>query len=129
MNSEQHQLVCRGIRGATRVTANTRKDILVATKELLEKMVHANGVETERLTGVFFTTTSDLNAEFPAVAARQLGWTRIPLLCGHEMSVPGSMSLVIRVMMLYNTERSQEEIVHVYLGEARSLRPELEPLQ
>jgi len=129
MNNAQGRLLCRGIRGAIRVAANTRKDILAATKELLEQMVEANQIEPERLAGIFFTTTSDLNAEFPAVAARQLGWTHIPLLCAHEMSVPGSMSLVIRVMMLYNTERSQHEIVHTYLGETRSLRPELEPLE
>lgn len=120
-------MFCRGIRGATKVAANTRKDILAGTSQLLRKMVEANHVEPDTIAGIFLTTTSDLTAEFPAVAARQLGWTSVPLLCGHEMTVPGSMPLCIRVMMLVNTERSQSEIVHVYLGEARALRPELEP--
>jgi len=122
-------LLCRGIRGATKVAANTRQDILTGADELLRKMVEANQVEVDKIAAVFFTTSNDLNAEFPALAARRLGWTSVPLLCGHEMNVPGSMSLCIRVMMMYNTDKTPREIVHVYLREARALRPELEPVE
>jgi chorismate mutase len=122
-------LLCRGIRGATKVAANTRQDILTGADELLRKMVEANQVEVDKIAAVFFTTSNDLNAEFPALAARRLGWTSVPLLCGHEMNVPGSMPLCIRVMMMYNTDKTPREIVHVYLREARALRPELEPVE
>lgn len=87
-------------------------------------MARANAVEVDAIAGVFFTTTGDLNAEFPALAARELGWTDTAMLCGHEMAVPGSLQRVIRVMILWNTTRAPDQIVHVYLHEARSLRPE-----
>ncbi|MCX8126369.1 MAG: chorismate mutase [Dehalococcoidia bacterium] len=118
------QLPCRGVRGATVAPANTREAILNSTKELLNEIVRANGVEIDDIAGVFFTTTSDLNAEFPALAARELGWTETAMLCGHEMNVPGSLPRVIRVMVLWNTAKSPSQIVHVYLHEAQSLRPE-----
>jgi len=87
-------------------------------------MVRANKVKIETMAGIFFTTTNDLSAEFPALAARELGWTDTAMLCGHEMAVPGSLPRVIRVMMLWNTAKSSSEIVHVYLHEAQALRPE-----
>jgi chorismate mutase len=113
---------CRGIRGAITVAANTREDILAATQELLRRMIEANGVEADEVASVLFTTTPDLDAEFPAVAARRLGWSEVALLCGHEMNVSGSLPKCLRILMLVNTERRAEEIVHVYLKEARNLR-------
>ncbi|MEE8174186.1 MAG: chorismate mutase [Dehalococcoidia bacterium] len=113
---------CRGIRGAITVEANTREDILAATQELLRRMIEANGVEAEEVASILFTTTPDLNAEFPAVAARRLGWSEVALLCGHEMDVSGSLPKCLRILMLVNTERRAGEIVHVYLKEAENLR-------
>ena len=113
---------CRGIRGAITVAANTREDILAATEELLRKMIEANGVEADEVASVLFTTTPDLDAEFPAVAARHLGWSEVALLCGHEMNVSGSLPRCLRILMLVNTERRAGEIVHVYLKEAENLR-------
>lgn len=113
---------CRGIRGATTVGANTKKDILAATKELLHQMINANGVAAEDVACVLFTTTPDLNAEFPAAAARELGFSQTPLLCSHEMNVPGSLPMCLRILILFNTEKSAEEIVHVYTKGAKGLR-------
>ena len=114
---------CRGIRGAITVTANNKERIIAASKELLEKMLQANGIEIDEVAAIFFTTTSDLNAEFPAAATRELGWPQhLPLLCGHEMNVPHSLPHCLRVLMLVNTERGAEEIKHIYLREARKLK-------
>lgn len=113
---------CRGIRGATTVENNTREDILAATKELLQEMIEANELKSEDIAYAYFTTTPDLNAEFPAVAARQLGWTNVALLCGHEMDVVGSLPKCLRVLVLFNTEKSADEIVHVYVKGAENLR-------
>ena len=113
---------CRGIRGATTVDANTRDDILAAAKELLQKMVQANGVQEEDVACILFTTTPDLNDAFPATAARELGLSQVPMLCGHEMNVPGSLPMCLRILVLFNTEKSAEEIVHIYIKGARELR-------
>lgn len=113
---------CRGIRGATTVESNTVAEILSATKELLIKIVEANGINEEDIASIIFTTTNDLDAEFPALSARQLGWNNIALLCTHEMKVPGSVSQCIRVLLLCNTEKKPNELVHVYLKGAVSLR-------
>ncbi len=113
---------CRGVRGATTVKSNSGAEILEATRELLMKLVEANGMNVEEVACVIFTTTSDLNAEFPALAARQMGWKDIALLCSHEMQVPGSLPYCIRVLMLYNTDKKGSELVHVYLKEAVNLR-------
>lgn len=113
---------CRGVRGATTVKSNSGAEILEATSELLLKLVEANGMNVEEVACVIFTTTSDLNAEFPALAARQLGWKDIALLCSHEMQVPGSVPYCIRVLLLYNTDKKASELVHVYLKEAVNLR-------
>jgi chorismate mutase len=115
---------CRGIRGATTVDANTREAILQASTELLSQMVLANDVQPEDVASVFFTTTQDLNADFPALAARQMGWNDVALLCGHEMDVPGSLTMCLRILLHVNTEKRPQEIVHVYLRGARVLRPD-----
>jgi len=117
---------CRGIRGATTVDSNTREAILEATRELLGEMVRANGVRTEDIASAYFTTTPDLNAEFPALTARNdFGWQNVALMCGHEMSVPGSLPMCVRILLHVNTERTQNEICHVYLRGAAVLRPDL----
>jgi len=115
-------IACRGIRGATTADINTKESILDATKELLEKVIAANSIEQPQVAAIFFTTTPDLNAEFPAAAARAMGWTNTALLCSHEMSVPHGLPGCIRVLILVNTEKQPEELVHVYLKEATTLR-------
>ena len=115
---------CRGIRGATTVDSNSREAILDATRELLDRLVDANSVETDDIASALFTTTPDLNAEFPAVAARERGWSDIALMCGHEMNVPGSLRMCLRVLLHVNTERRASELVHVYLKGATVLRPD-----
>jgi chorismate mutase len=116
-------LRCRGIRGATTVTENTREAILAATRELLALLLQHNEVALEDITSAFFTVTEDLNAEHPALAARQLGWDDVALLCAREIAVPGSLGRCIRVLLHVNTEKSLEEIRHIYLREAVVLRP------
>ena len=114
---------CRGIRGATTVPANKKRSILAATKKLLLTMAQANKIETGDIGAILFTTTSDLNAEFPAAATRELGWSpNLALLCAHEMSVPGALPRCLRVLMLVNTDRRSDQITHVYLGEAKNLK-------
>ena len=115
---------CRGIRGAITVPENTEETIIATTKELLQRMIKVNEVKISDIACILFTTTSDLNAAFPAAAARRLGWTQVPLLCGHEMNVPGSLARCLRVLVLFNTDKRNEEIVHVYLGGAETLRDE-----
>ncbi|NJP06229.1 MAG: chorismate mutase [Chloroflexaceae bacterium] len=115
---------CRGIRGATTASANTREEILTATRELLTHLIETNDIEVDDVASVIFTTTPDLNAEFPAIAARELGWTNVALLCGHEMTVPDSLPRCIRILIHWNTTRRANEIAHVYLREAQVLRPE-----
>jgi chorismate mutase len=116
----------RGIRGATTVPENTREAILDATRELLEHMVQENDIHTEDVASAWFTTTPDLNADFPAIAARQfLGWAHVALMDAHHMNVPGSLPMCLRVSLTVNTSRRQDEIVHVYLRGARVLRPDL----
>ncbi len=116
---------CRGIRGATVVENNTKEDIVEATRELLMEVVERNGVEVEDVSCIIFTTTRDLNAEYPAAAARELGWNHVALLCAQEMAVPGSLAGCLRILMLWNTEKSADEVHHVYLKGAKELRPDL----
>ena len=116
---------CRGIRGATTADANNKESIITASKELLEQIIKANNINIDDIATIWFTTSTDLNAEFPAVAARSLGLTRTAMLCGHEMNVPGSLPQCIRVLMLVNTDKRNDEMVHVYLHEAEKLRPDL----
>jgi chorismate mutase len=119
---------CRGVRGATTVEANTRDEILMNTRQLLALMIRANGIEPEDVASAMFSVTSDLNAEFPALAARQLGWLDVPLLCTYEVDVPGSLRRCIRIMIHWNTEVPQHEIRHVYIKDATRLRPDLSKL-
>lgn len=114
----------RGIRGATTVAANTPEAILDATTELLAEMMRANDLRVGDVASAFFTTTRDLNAEFPAVAARKLGWHDVALLCGHEMDVPGSLGMCLRILLHVNTGKEPQELVHVYLRGAEVLRPD-----
>ena len=119
-------MACRGIRGATTADANSSQAILEATRELLAELIRQNDIHKEDVASAYFTTTQDLNAEFPAVTARNdFGWTNVALMCGHEMAVPGSLPMCIRVMLHVNTEASQEQVCHVYLRGAAALRPEL----
>ncbi len=122
-------MTARGIRGATISEENTKERIVRATRELLEAMMKANGLRKDDIACAFFTTTKDLNAEFPAVAARQMGWTDVALLCGHEMDVPGALAKVVRIMLVANTEKKPEALAHVYLKEAAKLRPEMKKVR
>jgi len=112
----------RGVRGATVADENTRESILTATTDLLEALVTANDINVDDIAAAYFTTTSDLNAEFPAAAARQIGWEHIALLCSHEMNVPYAMGNVIRVLLLVDTEKSAQELNFQYLKGTDKLR-------
>ena len=114
--------VVRAIRGATTARENTKESILESTRELLEEIVKVNDLQQEGIISAFFTTTQDLNAEFPPVAARKLGWVNVALMCSHEMLVPAAQVKCIRVMVHFNTDKSADEIVNVYLREAVNLR-------
>jgi chorismate mutase len=118
-------MMVRGIRGATTVENNSREEILEATRELLSAIVEANAIEHDHVASIIFTTTVDLNAEFPAVAAREDGWTDVALQCMHDMNVAGSLSRCVRILMHVNTERSNAELQHIYLRGARRLRADL----
>jgi len=117
-------LACRGVRGATTVAENSKEAILQATREMLYIIVRANEMHSQDVASAIFTTTTDVNATYPALAARQLGWYDVALMCGHEMQVPGGLPRCIRVLIHWNTARSAREIVHVYLREAKNLRPD-----
>ncbi|HEY8649225.1 MAG TPA: chorismate mutase [Candidatus Limnocylindria bacterium] len=116
-------MTTRGIRGATTVAANDRLEILARTRELLETMVRLNGLRSEDIASVWFTVTDDLDAEFPAFAARELGWSDVPLMCGREIPVAGALPRCIRVLITWNTAKGQSEIRHAFLHGARALRP------
>jgi chorismate mutase len=124
MNKEDKCMWVRGVRGATLAGENTRESILAATREMLEKLVAANGMQVEDIASAFFSTTRDLNADYPAIAARQLGWKDAALMCMHEMDVPHGLPRCVRVMVHWNTTRRADEIVHVYLNGAEALRPD-----
>lgn len=117
--------MCRGVRGATTVEANTPQAIVRATRELLEAIVDANALDVGDVGSVLFTATADLNTAYPAVAAREIGWTQTPLFCVQEMAVVGSLRRCIRVLLHWNTDSAPSEIHHVYLRDARVLRPDL----
>ena len=118
-------MTVRGIRGATTVGEDTPEAILDATEELVKEIVAANGIRSEDVASALFTVTPDLRAEFPAAAARRMGWTMVPLLNFTEIGVPGRLERCIRVLLHVNTERAQNEMIHVYLRDAVSLRPDL----
>jgi chorismate mutase len=120
-------LLVRGVRGATTVEANTADAILTATRELLAAMVQANGIVEDEVASVFFTTTADLNAVFPAAAARQFGWRRVALMGSQEADIVDGMPRCIRLLIHWNTGKSLDEIQHVYMHGAEKLRPDLYP--
>ena len=112
----------RGIRGATTADDNSKEAILEATTQLLEGLVEANDIDADDVAAALFTTTKDLNAEFPAVAARQMGWDYVALMCGHEMAVPDAQRHCIRVLVLLNTDKAPDELSNIYLKGAANLR-------
>ncbi len=126
-------MAVRGIRGATTVESDDAAEIEASTSELLSRLIDANDIDPADIAGVWFTTTTDLGAEFPAIAARKLGWTEVPLLCGHEMNVvetnPRSIPKCIRVMILLNTERPASEMKFVYLRRAAEIKADLDRLR
>jgi chorismate mutase len=120
-------MLVRGVRGATTVEANTVEAIREATRELLAAMLKANEIDAEYVASAHFTMTPDLNAEFPATAAREdLGWTDVAMLCGHEMNKPGALPMCLRILLHVNTEKPARDMRHVYLKGARRLRPDIE---
>lgn len=120
-------MFCRGIRGATTAEQNEQEEILAATRELLRAIVQQNDLRIDDIASGFFTVTADLDAAFPALAARQLGWSEIALMCMREIPVPGSLDRCIRVLLHVNTTRGPSELRHVYLRKAATLRPEFVP--
>lgn len=118
-------MAVRGIRGATTVDENTVEAIIEATEELLHDMTLHNEIDPDQIASALFTTTTDLNAAFPAYAARRLGWLTVPLMCGHEMNVPGDLTHCIRVMLHLNTDKPQKAMRHSYLRGAVALRRDL----
>lgn len=116
--------VTRGLRGGTTVDSNEASAIVDRTRELLRLLVEANDIHPEDVASVVFTVTDDLDAEFPAIAVRSLdGWEEVPLLCGREIPVPGSLGRCVRVLLHWNTGRAQKDVRHVFLRGARELRP------
>ena len=114
----------RGVRGATTVEVNTREAILTATRELLCLMIEANGIEPDDVASAIFTTTIDLNADYPALAARALGWHDAALMCMHEMNVPHGLPQCIRILLHWNTEVAARDVKHIYINGAVNLRPD-----
>ena len=119
-------MLVRGVRGATTIEANTVEAVLEATQELLSAMVEANDIDAENVASALFTTTPDVNAEFPAVAAREMGWEHVALLCGHEMSVPKALKMCLRILIHVNTDKPAKDIRHIYLRGATALRQDIE---
>jgi chorismate mutase len=114
----------RGVRGAIVAAENSKEAILSVTRELLLAMIAANDIQPEDVASAWFTTSPDLNAEFPALAARALGWYDVALLCTHEMGVPHGLKNCVRILIHLNTDRPAHAIKHIYLGEAANLRPD-----
>jgi chorismate mutase len=123
----------RGIRGATTADANTAEAITDATEELLRELVFLNNLDTSEICFAYFTTTRDLTAEFPAYAARRLGWLDVPLLCGHDMDVqlpnPRGVPMCVRVLLLFNTPRPQSAMRFAYMRGAQAIKADLEHLR
>ncbi len=116
--------MCRGVRGATTVEEDSRGEILRATHELLTQMIQANDIRPEDVASIIFTTTPDLSADYPALAARLPGWEDVALLCTHEMAVPHGLKRCIRILLHWNTEKSLSEMRHIYIKGAVVLRPD-----
>ncbi len=115
----------RGVRGATCAAEDSAEAIWEATRELMELLIEANGIEEDDVASVIFTTTPDLTAAYPAKAARDLGWTQVALIGTQEMNVPGGIPRCVRVLIHWNTPKSNAELRHLYLKEAAALRPDL----
>ena len=126
-------MAVRGVRGATTAAGNTAEEIVEPTRELLAEMVRLNDLDIDEIAFCYLTTTPDLRAEFPARAARELGWVDVPLLCGHDMDVelpnPRAVALCIRALVLYNTDRSQKQMRHVYLRGATAIKADLDRMR
>jgi chorismate mutase len=118
-------ILCRGVRGATTAAANTREAILAATTELAEQMIAANDIHPEAVASVFLSMTPDLNAVFPALAIRKLGWTHTALLCLHDMAIPTDLPRTIRILIHWNTTRTLDQVQPIYINGAEVLRPDL----
>jgi len=114
--------VCRGIRGATMAEENTASAIYGATREMLIRLIEVNHIEERNVAAAYFTMTPDLNAGFPAAAARQLGWNNTALMCGAEIAVPDSLPRCIRVLILFNTDKEPQELFNLYLRGTEVLR-------
>ncbi|MGM0370353.1 MAG: chorismate mutase [Bacillota bacterium] len=115
----------RGIRGAITVTEDREEKIITATKELLTEIIAANDLKQEQVASIFFSLTPDLSAAFPAVAARELGWDNAALFCCQELAIDDSLEQCIRVLIHYNTDRVATELNHIYLRQAKQLRPDI----
>lgn len=124
MLGENFYMSVRVLRGAISVPQNTRLSILAATEELLRALVEANDIQPSSLVSVTFTATPDLDQAYPTEAARKMGWTEAALLCVQEMKVVNSLPMCLRVSILWETDRTQSEMRHCYLGEAADLRPD-----
>lgn len=122
--AEEIDVPLRGVRGATTVKHNEAQEILAATAELLRALVEANGIAPDDVASIIFTTTPDLTAAFPALAARELGWTDTGLLGAQEANVSQGPKRCIRVLIHWNTSQRQDEVVHVYLKGTNQLRPD-----
>ena len=116
----------RGLRGAPTTETDTKESVLPATRELLDAILASNpGLKTDDIAAALFTVTDDIASAYPALAARQMGWDLVPMMCAREIPVEGSLPLCIRVLLHWNTELTQSEIKHVYLRNAVKLRPDL----
>lgn len=122
MSADSAGVRCRGVRGATFIDEDTPETILAGTRELLAAITQANGIAPEDIASAFFTSTADLRSAFPARAARELGWTDVPLLGATEVDKPGGPPRCIRVLLHWNTSRRQDEVVHVYLRGSDAMR-------
>jgi chorismate mutase len=125
--TESRQLMCRGVRGATTASSNTHEAIISATRELLQTLIDLNGIREEDVASVFFTTSPDLTAAYPAQAARQCGWWQVALLGAQEIDIPDGLKLAIRILIHWNTTKGLQELKHVYMHGAERLRPDLYP--
>ena len=119
-------MTTRGIRGATTIESDAPEHVLAATRELLETILASNpDLTTDAIASAFFTVTDDIASAFPARAARELGWDQVPMMCGREIPVGGSLRLCIRLLIHWNTDKPQSAIKHAYLRGAAKLRPDL----
>jgi chorismate mutase len=114
----------RGVRGASTVTQNSKEEILQETKALLSAMISENGIVLADIASILFTLTPDLNAEFPAVAARDMGFSDVPLICAAEIPVSGALAQCVRILIHWNTDKPGADIQHIYLKGATALRPD-----